>query len=208
MYKLKKKDESIVFRGKGGEPLEGYLDDRFNGVVFLLKEPNTEDAKIFWFKEVCTRERAEKYFINPIEKDPKKIRASKVTATKFRNTFEKLLAEKCTAVCEDIALEHSVYLNLCPFKGEKTESTAYSKAIRALDQDSEIIRIISQLEPAVVFVHKDIYEKLLQIYKGRPVADSIVYKNKTLSLCCECEIHGQTCRIYGIYHPSARVRLL
>ena len=71
--------------------LEGFLDDTFfNGVIFLLREPNTgkENKQTeFWLKKRLTGN----YAYNDAAMDKAQIRNDKRAYTKYRNGFQAML---------------------------------------------------------------------------------------------------------------------
>lgn len=103
--------------------IEGFLAKdgvQFNGVVFLMREPNTggEKADRFWFKDCL---------MNPIPKD-KDERAYQGNFTTYKNKFVRLLSyvypkkEKDERICE---MEHCAYFNLWSESGYAQMSEDY-----------------------------------------------------------------------------------
>lgn len=184
------------YSNKEGELIEGFLDeDEFNCIIFLLKEPNSdgEPVDIFWFKKVLHNEDD---FISKLE-----TKTAKSAATKYPNYFKKCLNQ---IGLSDEELRYSVYMNLHPYSGEKSESIKYKKMLEEFNQSSERWETIENLNPEVIFTCIEIYNKIKDIFniKDSDEIEGIKYKDKTLS-CFEAKIGNKTTKVYAIYHPTA-----
>ena len=82
-------------KNNNGEYTEGFLGEpeNFNGIVFLLREPNTggEPAEEFWFKKVLNDSENYHKSLESSNKEKSKTANSKRDATKFRNRFSEML---------------------------------------------------------------------------------------------------------------------
>lgn len=183
-------------KDKEGKYTEGFLDkEKFNGVVFLLKEPNSrgEPANDFWFKKVIHNE---DNFISKLTKIE-----DKIAATKYPNYFKKCLRQ---IGLNDEELKYCVYMNIYPYSGEEQASRNYQKFLMNFDEKSERWKVIENLRPEVIFTCKDIYNRIKTVL-NISVSDEkngIKYKDKTLSYF-ETKIGNTITRIYAIYHPTA-----
>lgn len=183
------------FYKKNSIEIEGFISEtEFNGILFLLKEPNDPSVKEFWFKKVvndmdCT-------YYNTLEE-------GKSTATRFKNNFEKCLKQIENTVKYN--LNDSAYMNLRPDGGESTESIKYEKLLKELSNQHERWKIIESLSPKIIFTCKKNYEKLKTIMncENKDIDSGIKYKNKALRYF-ESKINGKDCAVYEIYHPSCR----
>jgi DNA replication protein DnaC len=94
-----------------GEATEGFLsEEKFNGILFFLKEPNSggEPSDVFWLKKVIYNEG--NYLSSLTNKE------DKIAATKYPNLLKKCL--KQIEINEE-ELKYCAYMNLHPNFGEK-----------------------------------------------------------------------------------------
>lgn len=162
-----------------GKYIEGYLSDKehFNGVLFILKEPNTNDQGEFYFRECVSGK------INDMKK--------------YINVFNDLLKNHAGSV----KLNECAYANIIPTKGEKNESKSYKN----LPNDERFKRInsfIDKYNPKIIFVCSKDFDALIN-EENLKTEDGIIYKYlkpKRLT-------HYKDVNIYEIYHPAYRRNL-
>jgi len=111
------------------EYLEGFLGDEedFNGVVFMLKEPDhkqvkagDEDKRFFWFKRVVYDE---KYYEDDLPKN--EITTNKRVATAFKNRFRQML--QVVGLNGEDDLKNTVFCNVHPEWGGAVETEDYKR---------------------------------------------------------------------------------
>lgn len=166
-----------------GEYIEGYLSNKenFNGVLFLLREPNTK-GKIqeeFWFK-------------NSLEKNIHQ-RSFSLYKNKFNIYLKYLNGEYNLSDC--------AYANIRPTDGEKRKSDKYNK-INNKDILNRFMSIVKACDNKVKFVFTcyDIFDALKEAPNSQSVEGfGIKYRksDKTKRVMC---IENIT--VYEIYHPS------
>ena len=170
----------------GFAQIEGYLssEEAFNGVLFVLKEPNAEEQGCFWF-----RERLRNGFSGDDPGSP----AEKRVFSRMRKTFETLLTY-CGA---DLCLKDCAFANIRPQNGENRETKAY----RELEDKYKVERIdslIAACRPRFVFVCKDVFAALA---RGAPCCeDGVRYGNRQLKTLTR----NGAVTVFEICHPSYR----
>lgn len=203
MYEFHKNSKGDYTEGFLGEP------ENFNGIVFLLREPNTggKPAEEFWFKEVLKNSENYHKALESSNTDKKKIANSKRDATKFRKRFTEML--ESIGYKED-NIKDSVFCNVNPESGGKSLSEEYKIAIKN-NKPQEMARHFTSLKDEItVFTCVDIYDKFLNPNNTKSDnIENIVTKNgfrynrKTLG-CFSGEIENKKITVYAIYHPSSR----
>ena len=166
--------------------IEGYISERknFNGVLFVLKEPNSDNQTSFWFKN-CFEE---------IPQDP----VSKKSFTQYCNCFKKLL----TYVPFEPELTDCAYANIKSFSGQSSVSVEYS-CIKDREKAERVESLIKACNPIVIFVCQDSFDALVK-NKNLDIQlleDGITYKNGEKRLR---SMDYNNVKIYEIYHPSCR----
>lgn len=179
-----------------GEATEGFLsEEKFNGILFFLKEPNSggEPADVFWLKKVIYNEG--NYLSSLTNKK------DKIAATKYPNLLKKCL--KQIEINEE-ELKYCAYMNLHPNFGEKNISDDYKDMLSNFNKNSGQWQLIEKLRPRVIFTSIDIYKKIQAILNINPndQIDGIKYKGEILP-CFEGIIGNKLCKVYAIYHPRA-----
>ena len=174
------------FYVNNGVVIEGYLSDEsyFNGILFLLREPNSENQTSFWFKDCLKAEPSDTI--------------SKRTRTKYINTFERLLSY----AGKDYKLKECAYANVIPYKGERTVSTIY----KALDNDTKADRFLSlvnECHPTHAFVCSDMFDALKNCGKLHGNLCGVDYESRGKKRCALYD--NSTIKVYEIYHPAAPV---
>lgn len=187
------------YKNASGEYVEGYLStpEKFNGIVFLLKEPNDLNPEHFWFKNAIYGR--EIYKESDTEKDK---RRSKIAASKFKIRFEEMLE---AIGCGKEELHNAVYCNVHPEWGECKQSEDYrkqmgQKSIEMFDALSE------QHKKLIVFTCMDIYSNIKNYYisKGalkQDTNDGLQYTKRTLNRF-KVETEGRMITVYEMFHPS------
>lgn len=209
---------------------EGYLGEPklFNGIVFLLREPNKDENNTnasdekripFWFKNVVNRE----FYFNTdadcriyLESDnAKKRKNSKTAATKYIKRFKEILKfinypENC--------LKNAIYCNIHPKWGGTYKSKDYMKTIHP-----NTIKKIELLEKCadqrngkhdlIIFTCYDIYTVLKEYYHGKTSSiresqnGGLHYSNGGKNMF-EVDLNGKTVKVYEMYHPCYGIKLL
>ena len=156
MYEFHKNNKGEYTEGFLGEP------ENFNGIVFLLREPNTggEPAEEFWLKEVLTN--SENYHKALESSNTKKadITRSKRASTKFINRFTEML-EFSGHKKDDIY--NSVFCNIKPENGEKVVGEKYEEELESSKLKEMILYFASLKDEITVFTCFDIYDDLLEL---------------------------------------------
>lgn len=192
-----------------GEYTEGFLGEpeNFNGIVFLLREPNTggKPAEEFWVKEVLTNSENYHKALESSNTDKKKIANSKRDATKFRNRFSEML-EFIDHKEDD--LMNSVFCNVNPKSGGKTLSKEYKEAMKNGKPQEMALYFASLKDEITVFTCFDIYDDLLELdnIKNKEEKTGLKYKSK-VSRCFEGEIGKAKIKVYEIVHPSVSSKI-
>lgn len=195
-----------AFYSYEGDFTEGFLGNPkdFNGIVFLLKEPNDpEGAKTFWFKEI--ENNFDGYFIRSKE-DADKITKEKRVASKFINRFTELLEIVGLGSREDLG--NAVFCNINPQGGGCTAGEIYKQKLETVPP--VMLPYLATLRKEItIFTCTEIYERLkkLSVFENQITEDGIEYKGGKLK-CTRGEVNGTKVCVYAIYHPSARKTLI
>lgn len=192
------------YKNASGDYVEGYLStqESFNGIVFLLKEPNDKNPEYFWFKNAIYGR--EIYKEIDTEKDK---RRSKIAASKFRNRFEEML--ESIGYCKE-ELYNAVYCNVHPEWGECKQSEDYRKLMG--QKSIEMFEALSEKhQRLIVFTCMDIYSNIKNYYisKGileRDTEDGLQYTKRTLNRF-KVETETGTITVYEMFHPSYGSRI-
>ncbi|MGE9883852.1 hypothetical protein [Blautia obeum] len=187
----------------GFEKYEGYVGNKedFNGVIFYLREPNTEgnEAEEFWFKRIIIDK--ENYYKELEEAKCEKIETDKRIASKFENRFNEMLEQLGLT---DKQLKDVVYCNVHSDFGEKSVTNEYrEKLTNAVNKLKIIVENMNRKE-LIVFTCKDIFNKLCDAWNdGKRNEDGLKYNNekKCMHYFC-CEIGDKKITVYEILHPS------
>ena len=195
------------FHDNHGKCLEGYLSSKesFNGIVFLLKEPNnTIDPNapdnIFWFKNAVYKQ--------PIFKEtdtPEKKRKSKKAATTYTNRFKEMLI--ATGLADENTapgvLKNIVYCNIHPEFGEKTASEDYH------DTKKPRLKLFlesfpKEHETLTIFTVSDAYDIFLEYLK--PVDEEskfgLYYNNAKQKRCFRTKHGSCDLIVCELIHPT------
>lgn len=164
-----------------GEYIEGYLSDKehFNGVLFLLREPNTngEIQKEFYFRKCLYKEE-----INS-------------TMDFYADYFNNILS----CLPENKKLKDCAYANIIPDHGMPTKSDKY----KSLSNEERVERFESLLnkETEIIFVCQEEFDSIRKMKKIKSQENcGIKYSNKPNS---KRKLHyNDRIIIYEIYHPS------
>lgn len=165
---------------KNNTCLEGYLSDEasFNGVLFLLREPNSDGAKTdkFWFKE-CLE--------NPIKRTR--------TFKRIFNRFNAMLKN----YADNRDLKNCAFANINNMGGYSKIGENYNKANKkgiALDK-------INTCNAKIVFTCSDIFNALLEVAEAS--FDGVEYNNgKKMRKFALNDV-----MMYEILHPSRSPKL-
>lgn len=192
-----------------GEYTEGFLGEpeNFNGIVFLLREPNTggEPAEEFWFKKVLNDSENYHKALESSNTEESDIKRSKGTSTKFINRFTEML-EFSDHKKDDIY--NSVFCNIKPENGEKVVGKKYEEELESSKLEEMILYFASLKDEITVFTCFDIYNELLELdnIKNKEEKTGLKYKSK-VSRCFEGEICKAKIKVYEIVHPSVSSKI-
>lgn len=209
------------YKTKNGEYLEGHLGkpEEFNGIVFLLREPNDkkkdikrvdgkeeEDNKFFWFKNVLCGGRI--YNECDSEKDKKR---SMTAGTKYKNRFREMLRY---IKHKDEDLNDAIFCNVHPEWGNTYKSDEYEETKQPnIVQKMKLIESRAQqckVRTLTIFTCKDIYDILKKMYEknGCLVKEEnemgLRYRYGRKKSMGMFRVQTEVCTInfYEMYHPS------
>lgn len=169
------------FAEYNGKPIEGYLSDKehFNGVLFLLREPNTDKQNEFWFKRSLEENRKQRSF------------------SLYKNKFNIMLSY----LPEKYLLKDCAYANIRPLNGGKVKSVDYinEKEISIFNRFNEIINCCDN-RVKFVFTCYDIFNSILNNSNGVLTNENGIEYNKVKDRKRVLKYNGIT--IFEIYHPS------
>jgi len=179
------------FFQKEGKLLEGYLssEEEFNGIVFLLREPNDADPTEFWFKNVLDK------------KETGQI------PSKYVNRFLEMLiatghADDNTSpeILEKL-LRNAVYCNIHPEFGGNSATRSFHKKKR---ERSRIFldRFPREHKELTIFTLWDIYDIFLEYLEPVEKASLNGLKYSTRKRCFQTTRDGCKLTVYEIVHPS------
>lgn len=187
----------------GFEKNEGYVgnEEDFNGIIFYLREPNTngDKAKEFWFKRIIIDR--EKYYQELEEAKCERIGTDKKTASKFKNRFNEMLEQLGMG---DKQLKDAAYGNVNSECGESSVTNEYKEKLSAsADKLEKIINNMNKDE-LIIFTCKDIFNELSHVWLVKEIhMDGLKYNNKKESLQYFSHIiNGKKVTVYEILHPS------
>ena len=162
--------------------IEGYIstETEFNGVLFLLKEPNTDDQRGFWFKE-C--------FYHDYDQI-----CAKRTFTRYKTVFNKLL----TYSESGLKLKNCAYANIKSYNGKNRESSEYRKLSYA-EKLNRLDSLIDACHPKFIFICQDLFDTLIMINKISPLYNGVTYKGGSIQ---KRKCYYKSIPVYEIYHPS------
>ena len=183
------------------EELEGFLGDDFNGVIFLLREPNTDgkEADSFWFKNCLN---------NTIPKDKNK-GEYKGNFEKYRKKFEMMLQYLEPAK----ELGQAAYFNLRPGSGGPEKTYEYDLHLHSQEYvKNRFHEIIDYCKPKAkdrciyLFTCCDIANALPKhgIIRCLTKRNGITFKRKEKEYprdLIQFEYDGLNVYIYAIDHP-------
>ncbi len=158
---------------------EGFLSDKehFNGVLLLLREPNTKEADGFWFKDGTTGNLA-------------------LYQNKFNIYLEYLEGTYDLADC--------AFANIRPQNGEAFASKAYKELqpYEKCERYEELVKACGNSKLKYVFTCSDIFDAICKTKEIKPSLYSKIQYKDVGKKFRMVEIDGIT--IYEIYHPSYR----
>lgn len=187
----------------GFEKYEGYVGNKedFNGVIFYLREPNTEgnEAEEFWFKRIIIDK--EKYYKELEEAKCEKIETDKRIASKFENRFNEMFEQLGLT---DKQLKNVVYCNLHSDSGENSATNEYREKLTNAANKLKIIVENMDKEELIVFTCKDIFDELCRAWNVKErYEDGLKYNNKKECLQYFSHVIGnKKITVYEILHPS------
>lgn len=176
--------------------LEGVIgkDCKYNGVLFLLKESNSnnEIPDKFWFREIVNNT------INYENKTKKEISNSKRVGTKFTKTFDKLLK----IIYQSCDINECAFCNLNIQGGTVTTGKEYNKEIKNLKENQNEFKKyfnFDGVKTEIIFTVKDIYDRITENTQDETCG--IEYKNSFLNRKT-LNVDGQKIILYCINHPT------
>ncbi len=176
--------------------LEGVIgsNGNYNGILFLLKESNSDDKEpdTFWFQKVVENT------VNYEGLSKKKIKNSKTSGTKFKKAFKRLL-ELTEKNCD---LEDCAFCNLNPHGGHEKTNEVFCLKVKKLKENQELLEKYLEFDgkkTKVIFTAIDIYNAISENTQNE--TDGIKYKKKTLKKKT-LKINDQEITVYCIYHPT------
>ncbi len=159
------------------EYIEGYLSDKehFNGVLFLLKEPNTQKQKSFYFKDcVAGKENGMKNYIK---------------------IFNNLLKN----YSDNAELNECAYANMIPDHGSAKESDEYKSLSDEL-RYKRINSIIKECNPTTIFLCTKDFDAMIRKAKIESIENQgVKYSNNSNT---KRIAFYNTIKFYEIYHPN------
>ena len=164
-----------------------YITDNFNGVLFLLREPNSNGKKVTrndndWISKVL---------------DFKKTK----NADKYRKTFISLLK---SIGYSDKNLHDCAFDNINPTGGKSSIGDEY-RHFSVHDKANRALSIIDEISPKYVFTCLDIYNAIKQYLIDSQTnyiesIDGIVYKRGKKNKI-EFIYNNNKIQLFNIYHP-------
>lgn len=160
-----------------GEYIEGYLSDKehFNGVLFLLKEPNTPKQETFYFKECVSGK------INDMGK------------------YITVLYDLLKYYTDNAKIEECAYANMIPDHGAAKESEEY-KCLPDKFRFDRFISIINECKPAIVFLCTKDFEGIVKYANIKSEENKGVKYSNSNNTKRTAKYNGIS--MYEIYHPS------
>ena len=173
----------IGFEHYDNKYIEGFLTDRehFNGVLFLLREPNTDKQTEFWFKKSLENNSSQRSF--------------RLYKNKFNIYLEYL--------GNDYNLIECAYANIRPFDGENHKSDEYEKLgnSKIYNRFQYVLNCCGS-EVKYIFTCNDIFNAICEENKieQNEIKESSIRYRKSNVRKKYIEINGVT--VFEIYHPS------
>lgn len=200
----------MMCRNLGFGEYEGYVGNKeeFNGIIFYLREPNTEGKKVrdFWFQQIILNK--EKYYNESEKTNCKKIKVDKMIASKFENRFSEMFKQLGMT---DKTLKDVVYCNVHSDFGEKGITYEYTEALNCATQKLETIIGNIEKDELIIFTCKDIFDELCGpcSWKIEKIYDNgLKYNKRKDNMHYFCHIiNGKKITVYEILHPSRSPRL-
>lgn len=164
-----------------------YITDNFNGVLFLLREPNSNGKKVTrndnnWISKVLNFEKTK-------------------NADKYRKTFISLLN---SIGYSDNNLPNCAFDNINPTGGKSSTGDEY-RHFSVHDKANRALSIINEISPKYVFTCLDIYNDIKQYLIDSQTNyiesnDGIVYKRGKRNKI-EFSYNNNKIQLFNIYHP-------
>ncbi len=202
---------------------EGFLDDTsFNGVIFLLREPNAGDGKTqtdFWFKKRLPGN----YKYDDSTLTEAQIRNDKRAHTKYLNRFKEMLTYVFPGSDEERCYKElcrSAYFNLRPDAGNRSVSEKYTELLNDPCYVRSRFESIAgyckkrTADELTVFTCTDIFNKLAEYYslpeedKKPDGVDCGKYGKKQFFKWNGPDHFGIPVTVYEIMHPSRSPKLI
>ena len=162
----------------GFEQYEGYVGKKedFNGIIFYLKEPNTEGEKVseFWFQKIVLDQ--EGYYDDLSKQVCENIKKTKSIASKFKNRFNEILNQ---LGMNEKQLCDTVYCNVHAEMGKNSVTGEYKQALEKADKKLYCIINEMEKEELIVFTCIDIYNRLKKAWKiDKEYSNGLKYRKK------------------------------
>ncbi len=161
-----------------------YVNNSFNGVLFLLREPNSYGEKVIetdneWISKVLNSEKTK-------------------NADKYRKAFSSLLN---SIGYNDKTLFNCAFDNINPNGGKSGVGDEYG----SLNKAKRALSIIDEIKPKYVFTCLDIYHAIKQYLIDSHIdyiesKDGIVYKRGRKNKI-EFNYSNRKIELFQIYHP-------
>ncbi len=164
-----------------------YIGKNFNGVLFLLREPNSNGKPVpeydnEWITKVLNFEQ---------EKN----------ANKYRKTFCFLLN---SLYLKNDSLPNTAFDNIKTDGGLSRCSHDY-KDIKIEDKGTKAIKIIDEINPTFIFACLDIYDAIKKQLSSKGIdyieSNGLKYR-KGVKNKITYKYNGRTLELFQIYHPS------
>lgn len=173
----------IDFEKYNNEYIEGFLTDRehFNGVLFLLREPNTDKQTEFWFKKSLKNDSSQRSF--------------RLYRNKFNIYLEYLGGNYNLSEC--------AYANVRPIDGENYKSDEFKKLNnQQIFERFKYILDCCGSKVKYVFTCNDIFSAICEENKLQQdeIKESIIQYRKSNVRKRYIEFNGVI--VFEIYHPS------
>lgn len=167
-----------------------YVGENFNGVLFLLREPDSGGERVSsednsWISNVLN--------CKPV--------VNEYDAEKYRKAFSAMLN---FIGHESTGLSRTAFDNIYPYSGEASMSEDYRR-LKSRDKSNRAFQIIDDIKPEYIFTCYDIYNALKEDLNKKNINyvenhNGLTYKRgqkKYLKL----EYNNRQLSIYEIYHP-------
>ena len=195
------------FYYNNGNLIEGFLGDPNEcKILFVLKEPDTGEARDFWFR-------------NGVEDESKRVKTAKRYFHILGKIAAIILKKDGDLDNEEFlksVLEQCAYINLNPIKGETKESPLYKEVLKKLksttpkqniiscDSEAEDIAanrkyILNEINCEYIVTVKGIYKAITELL-GKKEGTGIKYNNKPFGAVDYCNNK----KLLWFYHPAYR----